>query len=406
MRTDSETKPFDGIICLGGEDWWYHNRGHFDFQIMRRLARKWPVLFVNSLGVRMPDLGDKKLFAQRMTRKLKSLSRGAVRVETNFWVFSPAVLPGETGAKLTNWALAPQIRAAAAWAGIRNPVLWVHCPAGAAMMSEISSAAIVMQRTDRFEAFPEGDPELLGRQIASIKAAADLTVYAAPHLANEERDQVRRQVLVTHGVDFAMFASAGKTDGGSLEDLAGVRRPRVGFIGGIDAHTFDPQLFLDTATRLPDAEFVMIGGSSLPANWCTLPNVHFLGRKPYDQIARYMAAVDVLIMPWNSSDWIKACNPVKLKEYLAVGRPVVTTDFQALDGYRDLVRTASGPDAFARQIQSALDTPYDADAARARVTSESWDAKADLVAASILDLGLQFQSANSVRPLMPAGKAA
>jgi glycosyltransferase involved in cell wall biosynthesis len=150
----------------------------------------------------------------------------------------------------------------------------------------------------------------------------------------------------------------------------------------------------------------MIGGSSLPANWCTLPNVRFLGRKPYDQIARYMAAVDVLIMPWNSSDWIKACNPVKLKEYLAVGRPVVTTDFQALDGYRDLVRTASGPDAFARQIQNALDTPYDADAARARVTSESWDAKADLVAASILDLGLQFQSANSVRPLMPAGKAA
>ena len=68
MRTSGEPKAFDGIICLGGEDWWYHNRGHFDFQIMRRLARKWPVLFVNSLGVRMPDLSDKKLFAQRTSR--------------------------------------------------------------------------------------------------------------------------------------------------------------------------------------------------------------------------------------------------------------------------------------------------------------------------------------------------
>ena len=400
MQTEAQAKPFDGVICIGGEDWWYHNRGHFDFQIMRRLARTWPVLFVNSVGVRMPDLGDKKLFAQRMSRKLKSLSRGAVRVENNFWVFSPAVLPGETGAKLTNWALAPQIRAAAARAGIRNPVLWVHCPAGAPMMTEISSAAIVMQRTDRFEAFPEGDPVLLGRQIAAIKAAADLTVYAASHLADEEVKEVRRQVVVTHGVDYDMFVAAGLTDGGDLDDLAGVRRPRVGFIGGMDAHTFDPELFLETARRLPQVEFVMIGGSSLPDDWCTLPNVRFVGRKPYDIIARYMAAVDVLIMPWNSSDWIKACNPVKLKEYLAAGRPVVTTDFQALDGYRDLVRTASGPEEFARQIQSALDTPFDADASRARVKSESWDAKAGLVASSILDLGLRFEPANH------AGKAA
>ena len=391
MHTGGDTKPFDGIICLGGEDWWYHNRGHFDFQIMRRLAKTWPVLFVNSLGVRMPGLGDKKLFAERMTRKLKSLSRGAVHVENKFWVVSPAVLPGETGARLTNWALSPQIRAAAARAGIRNPVLWVHCPAGASMMSEISSAAIVMQRTDRFEAFPEGDPAVLSRQIAAMKQAADLTVYAAPHLANEERAHVRRQVLVTHGVDFEMFANAGGASGHEPGDLLGVRRPRAGFIGGIDAHTFDPQLFLDTAEKLPGVEFVMIGGCSLPEGWCTLPNVRFLGRKPYDEIAHYMAAMDVLIMPWNGSDWIKACNPVKLKEYLAAGRPVVTTDFMALDGYRDLVRTARGPQEFASQIQNALDTSYNAGAARARVKAESWDAKASLVAQSILDLGLRFE---------------
>ena len=62
------TAPFDGIICLGGEDWWYHNRGHFDFQIMRRLARRWPVLFVNSLGVRMPKLNEKRVFVQRIAR--------------------------------------------------------------------------------------------------------------------------------------------------------------------------------------------------------------------------------------------------------------------------------------------------------------------------------------------------
>ena len=81
-------------------------------------------------------------------------------------------------------------------------------------------------------------------------------------------------------------------------------------------------------------------------------------------------------MPWNDSDWIKACNPIKLKEYLAVGRPVVTSDFPALGRYRDLVRVAQGPAAFAAAIRQALNDPYDADKARVSVTGEGWDAKA------------------------------
>ena len=259
------------------------------------------------------------------------------------------------------------------------------------MMSALDPAAIVLQRTDRFEAFPEGDPVLLTRQIEDIKAKADLTIYSAHHLAGEEQDQVSRQLVVTHGVDFDAFTSAGLAGKDGVAELAGVRHPRAGFIGGMDAHTFDPQLFVETAARLPGVEFVMIGGVSLPDGWCTLPNVRFLGRKPYDEIATYMAAMDVLIMPWNSSDWIKACNPIKLKEYLATGRPVVSTDFQALDGYRDLVRTARGPVEFAAQIEAALTQPFDSDASRQRVRAESWDAKSDLVAKTILDLGLRFE---------------
>ena len=360
-------KAFDGIVCIGGEDWWYHNRGHFDFQIMRRLAQRWPVLFVNSLGVRMPKLGERTVFAERMARKVKSLARGVVHVESNFWVFSPVSVPGETGQKLSHWALAPQIKLAAARAGITQPVVWMHCPAGAPLIGELGEVGMVMQRTDRFESFPEGDPVLLGRQISEIKRAADLVVYAAPHLMAEETQDVKSQLLVTHGVEFETFVKAGMTRGADPEDMSGMKRPRVGFIGGIDAHTFDPELFLAVARQLPEVEFVMIGATSLPDDWCTLTNVRFLGRKPYDVIARYMAAMDVLIMPWNKSEWIKACNPIKLKEYLAVGRPVVTADFAALDQWRDLVRVANDPLGFAAAIRSAIETPYDCrNRARAR----------------------------------------
>ena len=385
-----EQQNFDGIVCIGGEDWWYHNRGHFDFQIMRRLARRMPVLFVNSIAVRMPRVTGDRMFAERIQRKLKSLARGVVNVENSFWVFSPVSVPGGAGQRLTGWALAPQIRLAAQRAGIRRPVLWVHCPAGQSLVGKLGEAAVVMQRTDRFEAFPEGDPELLGRQIAALKEAADLVVYAAPHLMAEEAGEVGKQLLVTHGVELEAFVAAGRNPGRGPGDISFLKRPRVGFIGGIDAHTFDPELFLAVARRLADVQFVMIGGSSLPEDWCTLDNVKFAGRKPYEAIARYMAAMDVLIMPWNRSEWIKACNPVKLKEYLAVGRPVVTTDFAALDGWRDLVRVAEGADAFADAIRRALAEPFDAEAARARLAPESWDAKSDRVREAILGLGLRY----------------
>lgn len=383
---------FDGIICIGGEDWWYHNRGHFDFQIMRRLAEDWPVLFVNSLAVRMPTLGHKGQFAAKITRKLKSLARGLVNVENKFWVFSPVSVPGATGQKLSNWALAPQIKMAAARAGIKRPLLWIHCPTGAALISEIAYAALVLQRTDRFEAFPEADPTIVGAQIATLKAAADLVVYCNPHLLTEEQGQVSRQILVTHGVDLDTFITAGRSRSPGPADVAILKRPRVGFIGGIDAHTFDPALFVGVARRMPHAEFALIGGCSLPENWCPLPNVKMLGRKPYESVAQYMAAMDVLIMPWNDSDWIQACNPIKIKEYLAVGRPVVTTDFPALGRYRDLVRVAKGPGDFAAAIQAALDEPYDAAGARARVATEGWDAKAACLAETLVDVVKELKS--------------
>src|SRR6476469_155349 len=136
-------RAFDGVVCIGGEDWWYHNRGHFDFQIMRRIARDWPVLFVNSIAVRMPSLKNKGVFAERMARKVKSLARGVSHIENKFWVFSPVSVPGPTGQKLSNWAVAPQIRLAARRAGVRNPVMWVHCPAGAGLLQAVPSAAVV-----------------------------------------------------------------------------------------------------------------------------------------------------------------------------------------------------------------------------------------------------------------------
>ncbi|MEL7302624.1 MAG: glycosyltransferase [Pseudomonadota bacterium] len=393
-RNGTDAAPFDGIICIGGEDWWYHNRGHFDFQIMRRIAREMPVLFVNSIGIRMPSPTRDSQFAKRIGRKLKSFARGLVEAEPGFWVFSPAMIPGRTGQTLTEWALAPQIRLAALRAGIRNPLLWIHCPPGASLLGQIPAECIVLQRTDRFEAFPDCDQAAVKAQVDTLKAAADLTIYCAEPLYDEERETVAAALLVTHGVELDRYRAAAATRRIPV-DMAAIRGPRVGYVGSIDDHKFDVGLFLGVAAAMRDVSFVLVGGSSLGDDWCELPNVHQLGRVPYDQAARYMAAMDALILPANTNDWVAACNPIKLKEYLASGRPIVAADLPALDGWRDVVAVEKEVDGFAAALRRALTQPgHDLSD---RLAPHTWDAKAALILAELKVVAAAKKKLNAAR---------
>ena len=381
-------RRFDGVICFGGGDWWYHNRGHYDMQMVRRLHRKVPVLWVNSLGIRVPRLGEGAMFLRRVLRKLASIRRGFSVVEPGFAVLTPFVIPGRRGMALSKPFLAPQIRAAARRLGIERPLVWVTCPPGVEALPGLRAAAVVYQRTDRWEAYPEADPELIRGYHRRLREAADVTLYCARLLFDEEGAGTPDGVYVDHGVDFERFAAAGRAPV-DPPDVAPIPRPRIGFVGGIDASTFDPALLVDVARRLPECQLVLVGGCSLPPGWADLPNVHLLGQKDYDEVPQYMAACDVLIMPWNQSEWIQACNPVKLKEYLAVGRPIVSTPFPELARYEGYVRRAATGESFAAAVREALAGGGDAEGQRARVREETWDAKAECVLAELAARGVR-----------------
>lgn len=380
-RPTQET-TFDGVICFGGEDWWYHNRGHYDMQMMRELSAHVPILYVNSIGMRVPRPGEGAMFIKRIRRKLASLRRGMVRVNDRFAVFSAAVLPGERVGAWTRKTLGFQVRAAAKRLGIRRPLVWVACPPAADAARSLARAGLIYQRTDRFESYTGVDSSAIAAADRGLKQSADATLFCSPLLFDEESVQCRRPLLVDHGVDYDDFARAAQSPV-EPPDIAHMPRPRVGFVGGIDAHTFDPALFTRVAALLPGVQFMLVGACSLPAGWCRLGNVHLLGQRPYGQVASYMAACDVLIMPWNSGAWIQACNPVKLKEYLAVGRPVVTTWFGALRGYEGLVSVGADAGSFTAAIKRAIADPGDAGRRRARVRDQTWTCKAQAVLAAL-----------------------
>lgn len=381
-------RTFDGIICFGDSDWWYHNHGHYDIQMMYMLKKRVPVLYVNSIGVRVPRLTEGTMFFRRILRKLRSMCRGLVPIGENFSVFSPLVLPSKRRCAVLDLLLSHQVKRAAAQLSIARPLVWIACPTAARVVNKLSATGIVYQHTDAYESFPGVDAATIKEIDRLMKMRADVTLFCSSYVFERESGYCRNPQLVDHGVDFERFATAGSSGSAEPDDLKCLRRPRIGFIGGIDGHTFDQDLFLRVARRIPEGQFVLVGACTLPPGWCNLPNVTLLGRRPYEAVAEYMASCDVLIMPWRKNDWIRACNPVKLKEYLAVGKPVVSTPFEELRHYRDAVLIADNDETFARAIIFALAHPGDPAESRRLVRSHTWQAKAQQVMKSLGEIGL------------------
>jgi len=389
---------FDGVVCFGGEDWWYHNRGHYDIRMMREFARGLPVLYVNSIGMRTPRPTEGGMFVRRVRRKLSSIRRGHVHIDGQFHVLSPFAAPGALGLRLTAPLLGRQVRASMRALGIDRPLVWVNVPTAAEVLQELRPAGVVYQRTDRYECYPDVDRARIERNDAWLKAMADLTVFCARILHSRERGDCRYAALIDHGLDEDRFMRA--MDAKTPTDLGSIAHPRIGFVGGIDGHTFDPAFYRAVVERCPEMQFVLIGGCSLPSDWCEAPNLTLLGQKPYDEVHAYMAGCDVLIMPWQRGPWIEACSPVKLKEYLAVGRPIVSTPFPELQPYEKLVRIASTPEGFAGALRSAVTTPGDAHDRQNAVRGQSWSVKAQTVLTTLADRGVRPE--RSVRLAAPS----
>ncbi len=357
MFTELENFGKYGVLCFGGEDWWYHNRGHCDMQFMRQFARLGSVVYVNSIVMRKPNMSEGRMFFRRVLRKAKSMVRGLVRVSDKFWVYSPVTAPVhhlKWARPLNEVFLRQQVRLVMRRTGLTRPLVWVNCPAVCDTAFKIPRWGVVYQRTDRYEEYPGVDKEQVTRYDRKLKQNSDLTFYSSRELFEEEKGQCYRGVYIDHGVDYDLFAETAQ-DPWIPPELRDLPRPLVGFWGGIDSHTFDIPLMARVVEQLPQVTFVFIGNPSID---CTplkrYRHVVMIGQRPYEQIPHYGKCFDACLMPWNRNRWIDACNPIKLKEYLALGKPVVSTPFPQLSEYEGLVWVAATPDQFSAGIQNAL----------------------------------------------------
>jgi glycosyltransferase involved in cell wall biosynthesis len=241
-----------------------------------------------------------------------------------------------------------------------------------------SRPILVYDCLDRYEDFyPEGSDlrALLLEREKELMDRADF-VFASSRLLVEDKSRIRPTHYLPHGVDVDRFEQGSRT---VPDDMIGMRRPIVGFVGAIEAW-LDLDWVKSAAQAMPDVSFVMIGDVRRDLEGLDrAPNVHLPGYRPYDDVPSYTASFDVCMIPFLINRLTAAVNPVKVLEYFALGKPVVSSYMPELERYApsiSLVRTGGEFVAAIRTLLAA-DNP-DAPAERKRIArSHSWRAVAE-----------------------------
>jgi len=261
---------------------------------------------------------------------------------------------------------------------IRRPVRWYYTPMAWPWSDHIPAAATVYDCMDELSAFSGASPLLVDRE-QRLLAAADLVFTGGHSLYQAKRRHHPRVTALPSSVDASHFRRA-RVPGAEPSDQAGIGRPRIGWFGVIDER-FDMGLVEALADRRPDWQLVMLGPfakideAAVPQR----PNLHWLGSKPYEQLPAYLRGWDVAVMPFARNDATRYISPTKTPEYLAAGRPVVSTSItDVVDPYGEmgLVRIADDPASFEAAVEAAMadDLATLRRRADAFLATTSWDA--------------------------------
>ncbi|TCT06569.1 glycosyltransferase [Aquabacter spiritensis] len=377
--------PSDLVVFA--EDWGGHPSS--TQHLVGHLLASRRVVWVNSIGLRRPRLTQAD--ALRAVRKLKAAVRPAVAGPgaagpaasarpDNLTVISPLAVPwpgNPLAERLNGLLLGARLRPILAKAGIARPILWASLPSAVAAVGRIGERAVVYYCGDDFGALSGVDHAPVLEMERRLVARADLVIAASAELAC--RFPAAKTHLVPHGVDVDLFSRPAPR-------AADLPEGRVaGFYGSI-SDWLDLPMIAAAAAAMPDWIFVFVGPVRTDVSrLAALPNVRLLGPRPHAALPSYVQHWTVSLIPFRDTPQIRACNPLKLREYLASGTPIAATRFPALVPYEPLVCTIDPAAPLAPAIHAAAGQ-VDGAARRAAVADEGWDRRAAAVDALLSNL--------------------
>jgi glycosyltransferase involved in cell wall biosynthesis len=320
--------------------------------LMRLLARENRILWVNSIGYRAPTASTRD--AARAVRKVLAAVSPLKEPEPNLHVLSPLIIPAHGRPRVrafNRWFLRLQVQGAMRRLGFSRPINWVFNPAAALTAGSLDEDLLIYYCVDEYAAFSGVPAESLRAMERELLGKADLVIASSQRLWNAKRALHPSTVLVRHGVDWRHFRAAIEPTTEVPADLSRIPRPVLGYFGLMAGDWVDTALLTHLARSLPEVSIVMIGRVTMDVSALRrCPNVHLLGHRPYQMLPAYCRGFDAAMIPFPISEVTLNSSPLKAREYLAAGLPVVSTaipEVQALG----LCRIAGMPSEFVEHVR-------------------------------------------------------
>jgi glycosyltransferase involved in cell wall biosynthesis len=331
----------------------------------------------------------------RLQRRRRERKPGLEQVRENFWVYRPPPVgvPGITrfrmASTLNGRILARLLRGVSRRLGFRDPILYSPLYNSASFLRSYPARLRIFENQDYDAAMARDDAHR--RLVLDLEAetcrAADLCFAVTDELADLVRPHNPNVHAVYCGAALDVYGRALDPATVVPEAIARLPKPVIGYLGGLDPWKIDVDLLLHIARTRPDWTIALVGYVWFGFDksvFADCPNIHVLGPQPYDDLPRFVKGMDVGILPFPLNDITRNGDAVKTYEYLAAGRPVVSTSVPAARRLVPHVRIAETPDAFVAAIEAALTEPAQAQAARHdAVKPHSWEARARQKAALI-----------------------
>lgn len=366
------------------DDWGRHP---FSCQhIVQRLLPHNRVLWVNTIGMRRPRVTMADL--RRSVQKIRSYvtPKEGMSLPDNLSLLSPPMLPfGNKAVRAFNRrSVVSNVRNKARELGFSSPVLLTTLPNASEYIGLLDESLAVYYCVDDFTLWPGVNRRLVAEMEQRLLIQADLLFCSSGALASLKRRPGLRTEILPHGVDYPHFSRAARGQVKPLPALTKIRRPVVGYFGLL-GEWVDVGILEAIATARPEWSLLLMG-KVVADTWrlADLPNVRFTGPVPYVELPDYVAHVDVLIIPYHTGGRGQSITPLKLRECIATGKPVVSTAIPECTQYAPHIAIAEGGGGFIAAIEQALlEAPEKGPERMRLVAGESWEERARFLSSCI-----------------------
>lgn len=379
-------------LIVFGEDW--GGLPSSTQHIIKQLSRHYQVTWINSLGLRSPKAtwhDVKRIFAKagRIIKQIISPAQDkednqtdtALHVPDDFTVVEPRYIPLlsiQWVRKINRMLLNKLLNQVANVSSDQRAVIWISLPNAVDALYDLDKTplndpAVIYYCCDDFSALNGVDHDAVTVFERELASQAGVIVATSDELVAKFPSE--KTHMIPHGVDTELFYQPVPR----AEDLPS-DKPIAGFYGSI-ADWIDIQLLTEVAKRLPNWNFVLIGAAKVDVSTLqALDNVIFLGPKPHHDLPRYSQHWQASLLPFVLNEQIIASNPLKLREYMAAGQPIVSIDFPQVQQYADFIEIASGAEQFVQALERCLQQPESRQQQRQQqVKEESWSAVANKI---------------------------